>query len=275
MAEATTAAGTDRIGAAFEAARSEGRAALMPYLMAGFPSPEASVEIANAYVEAGADLVEVGVPFSDPLADGPVIHGAATKALAAGGTLDTAIEICEAVGDRVPAVPMCYSNMVLTTGAVRFAAKLLDGGAAGAIVPDMPLEEAGDVRSELAAQSLAMVPLVAPTTPGDRRRAICQKATGFVYVVSDTGVTGERTEMPPALRELVTQVQAEAEVPAAVGFGIGTAEQAAAVGRVADGVIIGSRLVRLVDEAGDTTKAVAAVTEFLGDVRGALANVGG
>ncbi|MDX6663305.1 MAG: tryptophan synthase alpha chain [Solirubrobacterales bacterium] len=270
MADAVATVGAERIGAAFDAARGQSRAALMPYLMAGYPSIEASLEIAQAYVEAGADLVEVGVPFSDPLADGPVIHAAGTQALAAGATLDTALEICAAIGDRVPAIPMCYSNMVLTTGAVRFAGLLADAGAAGGIVPDMPLGEGRDVRQELAARGLAMVPLVAPTTAPARRRQICEQASGFVYVVSDTGVTGERGELAPQLRELVEAVREEAGVPAAVGFGIGTADQAAIVGRIADGVIIGSRLVRIAGEAAEG-QAAEAVTEFLRETRAALA----
>jgi tryptophan synthase alpha chain len=264
-------AGEASIGEAFAAARGEGRAALMPYLMAGFPTPEISLEIARAYAGAGADLVEVGVPFSDPLADGPVIHQAGTQALAAGATLDTALELCSELAGSVAPVVMCYANMVLTVGAIRFAAQLADAGAAGAIVPDMPLEEGVEVRQELAARGLAMVPLVAPTTPAERRRRICEAASGFVYVVSDTGVTGERGELPPALRDLVSAVRDEASVPAAVGFGIGTPAQAAAVGEIADGVIIGSRLVRLAGEADGDESPAQAVAEFLRETRQAMA----
>ena len=274
MAETAAAVGAERIAAAFAAARAEGRAALMPYLMAGFPNPAESLEIARAYAEAGADLVEVGVPFSDPLADGPVIHEAGTRALAEGATLDTALELCSELAGSVAPVLMCYSNMVLTAGAVGFAAQLAEAGAAGAIVPDMPLEEGADVRQELAGRGLAMIPLVAPTTPPERRRRICEAASGFVYVVSDTGVTGERGELPSSLRDLVSAVREEASVPAAVGFGIGTAAQAASVGRIADGVIIGSRLVRIVDEA-QGEGAAAAVADFLRETREAMAAAGG
>jgi tryptophan synthase alpha chain len=266
-----TSAGLARIEAAFAAARQEGRAALMPYMMGCFPDREGALEVARAYADAGADLVEVGVPFSDPLADGPVIHAAATRALEGGADLDCALETCEVLGEGVPSVAMCYVNMVLALGPRRFAGCLAAAGAAGAIVPDLPLEEADEIGEALEAEGLALVPLVAPTTPPERRRRICASARGFVYVVSVAGVTGERDELPPQLADLVRAVQAEATVPAAVGFGIGTPQQAGAVGKVADGVIIGSRLVREVAAADDTTAGADAAAAFLRDVRAVLA----
>jgi tryptophan synthase alpha chain len=260
---------------AFEGARAGGRAALMPYMMAGFPNREASLAIANAYADAGADLIELGVPFSDPLADGPVIHAAATAALEGGATLATAMEICGSVSERVPVVFMVYANMVLAQGgAAEFARRAAEAGAAGAIVPDLPLGEAEEVREAFAAAGLALVPLVAPTTPPERRAAICAAARGFVYVVSTVGTTGERAEVPVALADLVGATKAEAEVPVAVGFGIGTPEQAAEVGKIADGVIVGSRLVRAAGEAGSAEGAAEAVSEFLRETRVALAAPG-
>ena len=260
--------GVDRIAAAFE---SHGkRAALMPYLMGGFPDLGCSLAVADAYVEAGADLIELGVPFSDPLADGPVIHAAATAALAGGATLEGVLKICERAGRAAPVVPMVYANMVLAHGASEFAGLLAEAGAAGAIVPDLPLEEAGEIGEALGAAGIPLVPLVAPTTPDERRRRICERAEGFVYVVSDTGVTGERDELPEGLTELVGAVRSEARVPAAVGFGIGTPDQAAAVSRIADGVIIGSRLVRDVSEAEDAAAAARAVSGFLRRCRSAM-----
>jgi tryptophan synthase alpha chain len=264
----------DGIAAAFEAARGERRAALMPYMMGGFPDSDTSLAIAGAYVEAGADLVELGVPFSDPLADGPVIHEAGTRALEFGATLESVLRICERIADRVPVVPMVYANMALAHGPGDFARMLADAGAAGAIVPDLPIDEAGEIGDALRAAELALVPLVAPTTPAERRARICERAEGFVYVVSDTRVTGERDDVPDGLADLVAAVKSEAPVPAAVGFGIGTPAQAAAVGRIADGVIIGTRLVRAVAEASEATAAVAAVTDFLVETRSALAPVG-
>jgi len=242
----------------------------MPYMMAGYPDRETASAVAEAYAES-ADLVELGVPFSDPLADGPTIHAAATKALAAGATLETALELCEEMAARVPVVFMVYANMVLAQGgAAEFARRALAAGAAGAIVPDLPLEEAEPVRTAFDDAGLALVPLVAPTTPAERRARICAAARGFVYVVSTVGTTGERDELPAELEDLVTATKDEAEVPVAVGFGIGTPEQAAKVGQVADGVIVGSRLVRAAGEAGDPGAAAEAVGSFLREARVAL-----
>jgi tryptophan synthase alpha chain len=266
----TTLTGAARIAAAFEAARGDGRAALMPYMMAGYPDRETSLAVAEAYAES-ADLVELGVPFSDPLADGPTIHAAATAALEAGATMETALEVCAAISERVPVVFMVYANMVLAHGgAGAFAARAREAGAAGAIVPDLPLEEAEPVREAFTVAGLSLVPLVAPTTPAGRRARICAVAQGFVYVVSTVGTTGEREVLPPDLAELTNATKDEAEVPVAVGFGIGTPQQAAEVGRVADGVIIGSRLVRAAGEASGPEAAAEAVGSFLRETRVAL-----
>ena len=268
MAEAPGAA---RIAAAFAAAKAEQRAALMPYMMAGFPDPDAALLIGRAYADAGADLVEVGVPYSDPLADGPVIHAAATAALAAGATFEHALASVAELGEGVPAVLMCYANMVLALGPRRFAGRLAEAGGVGAIVPDLPLEESAEVLEALDEHGLALIPLVAPTTPPERRRRISEAAGGFVYVVSDVGTTGERASVPPGLAELVAAVKGESELPVAVGFGISSPEQAAEVGRVADGVIIGSRLVRLAGEADSDEEAVDQIGGFLRLTRAALA----
>jgi tryptophan synthase alpha chain len=269
MAEAT-ATGVARIADAFAATREQGRAALMPYMMGGFPDREASVAVADAYAEAGADLVELGVPFSDPLADGPVIHAAATRALAAGTTLDDVLGICERISGATPVVAMTYANTILARGPAAFAASLGEAGACGAIVPDLPREEAGEIGAALRASGLALVPLVAPTTPPQRRRAICEDAEGFVYLVSDTRTTGEREQLPDHLAELVAAVRSDSPVPVAVGFGIGTPEQAAAVGQIADGVIVGTRLVRAAGEADGQQAAAAAVSDFIAAARAAM-----
>jgi tryptophan synthase alpha chain len=274
MAE-VVASGVARIAQAFEAARAEGRAALMPYMMGGFPDLETSRAVAGAYAEAGADLVELGVPFSDPLADGPVIHAAGTRALASGTTLEGVLDISQGLGERVPFVPMVYANMALAHGAAEFAAMLAGAGASGAIIPDLPLGEADELGDELGDAGVAWVPLVAPTTPPERRRRICERATGFVYVVSDTRVTGERDDLSAGLTDLVEAVRAESTVPVAVGFGIGTPEQAAAVGRVADGVIVGTRLVRAVAESDGPAASAAAVNEFIRAAREAMTSAGG
>lgn len=262
--------GPERIAAAFARTRAESRAALMPFMTAGFPDPETSLEIARAYVDAGADLIELGVPFSDPLADGPVIHDAATRALAAGTDLAAVFGICQAVADRVPVVLMAYANTVLGSGGpAAFAERAVAAGAAGVILPDLPPGEDDEARETLSAAGLAVVPLIAPTTVGERRSRICRGAEGFVYVVAEVGTTGERDRVPDHLRDLVADVELRADVPVAVGFGISTPENAAIVGGLADGVIIGSKLVRLAGQAGPG-QAPDAVRAFLADVAAAL-----
>ncbi len=250
--------GTERIAEAFAGAHADGRrAALMPYLMGGFPSIDASREIGLAYAEAGADLVELGVPFSDPLADGPVIHAAATAALAAGASLPAVLEVARALAQRVPVIVMCYANVVLARGRERFLDELVENGASGLIVPDLPIEESDDVRAGCDSRGLALVPLIAPTTPDERLARIGALARGFLYTVSVTGTTGERATIDDGLRAVVARARRRTEVPVAVGFGIGTPEQAAlAAASGADGVIIGSRLVRAAAEASDPAAAV-------------------
>jgi tryptophan synthase alpha chain len=245
---ASTVTGTDRIADAF--ATHGKRAALMPYLMGGFPDLDTSRVAGEAAADAGADLIELGIPFSDPLADGPVIHAAGTKALAAGATPHAVLSVCESLSARLPVVLMVYANVVLAGGAERFAARAAAAGAAGLIVPDLPHDEAGELRAACDAEGLALVPLVAPTTPPERMAEIGRDARGFVYAVSLTGTTGERHELPPDLSSTVERARASSSLPVAVGFGISTSEQAAAVAELADGVIVGSRLVRAAGEGG-------------------------
>ncbi len=252
--------GIERIAGAFASAHADGRrAALMPYLMGGFPNVETSLAIGRAYVEGGADLIELGVPFSDPLADGPVIHAAGTAALRAGARLEQVVEIGRALADEVPVVLMCYVNPILARGAERFADMLLEARISGLIVPDLPLEENAELLSLCDERGLALVPLIAPTTPDERLARIGAEARGFLYAVSLTGTTGERSGLDRArLSEVLRRAGAHTSVPVAVGFGIGTPEQAReAVLAGADGVIIGSRLVRAAGEAQEPAAAVA------------------
>jgi tryptophan synthase alpha chain len=258
--------GVERIRAAF--AGSAGRAALMPYLMGGYPGHEASLDIGEACARAGADLVELGVPFSDPLADGPVIHAAGTAALRAGATVGSVLEVAGALSRSVPVVIMCYANLVLARGPERFAADLAGVGASGLIVPDLPLEEAPEVLAACDDHGIALVPLVAPTTPDDRLREIGARARGFLYTVSVTGTTGERATLSGALRPVIERAAAATEVPVALGFGIATPEHAAeAAAAGARGVIVGSRLVRA---AGEATEPAAAVGEIVAAMARAL-----
>jgi tryptophan synthase alpha chain len=256
--EGRQATGVDRIAAAF--AGHGKRAALMPYLMGGFPSLEESRAIGLACADAGADLVELGVPFSDPLADGPVIHAAGTAALQAGVTPMWVLEVCAALSERLPVVLMAYANLLV--GHPAFLEKAAAAGASGLIVPDLPHDEAGPLRGEADSLGMALVPLAAPTSSDARMAEIGRDARGFVYTVSLTGTTGERDELPPELSRTVERVRANTDVPVAVGFGISTPDQARAVGEVADGVIVGSRLVRAAgeggaDEVGDLVRGLA------------------
>jgi len=262
--------GVDRIAAAFAAA--PGRAALMPYLMAGFPDMDGSVRIAEACAEAGADLVELGVPFSDPLADGPVIHAAASRALAAGATLAGVLDAARRIAERVPVVLMCYANLLMARGLERVVGELAGAGGSGMIVPDLPLEEADAARAACDAAALALVPLVAPTTPDERLRAIAGDARGFLYTVAVTGTTGERGAAAGSREELLARAKAASPVPVALGFGISSPEQAAAAADAgADGVIVGSRLVRAAKEAADAGEdPAAAVAARVGALAAAL-----
>lgn len=237
----------------------------MPYLMAGFPDLGASREVGEACIDSGANLLELGVPFSDPLADGPVIHAAATEALKGGATLHGVLRVCESLAGQVPVVLMVYANVVLAGGDSAFVERAAAAGAAGLIVPDLPHDEAAGLREVCDARGLALVPLVAPNTPPERLAQIAADARGFVYTVSVAGTTGERSELPAELRETVERVRDAASVPAAVGFGISTPEHARQVAEIADGVIVGSRVVRAAGEGGPD-----AVAEVVAELASAL-----
>lgn len=247
----------------------------MPYLVGGYPDTRRSIAVAKTYVDSGADLVEIGIPFSDPLADGPVIQTAASDALASG--IDTAdvMEVATSISEEVPVVLLAYAGIVLGgDGPSAFADQAVDAGVSGVVIPDLPLGTDESVREILSEAGLAVIPLVAPTTSPDRRSQILAVAAGFVYVVSDVGTTGERDSLPPDLAEMVAAVSAEASVPVAVGFGIGSPEKAAEVGRVAEGVIIGSKLVSMVDGGGDEDEQLGRIADFLTSTATAMAEAG-
>ena len=257
--------GIDRIAEAFEGR--SGRAALMPYLMGGFPDSATALAIGRAYAENGADLVELGVPFSDPLADGPVIQDAGSRALQAGATPEAVLETASALAEEVPVVLMTYSNLVLARGAGEFVSELADAGVSGLIVPDLPLEESGELGEACEARGIALVPLVAPTSSDERMEQIGGQARGFLYTVSVSGTTGERTG-DEGYAEIIERARSHAGVPVALGFGISTPEQADAAARAgADGVIVGSRLVR---EAADSDDPAAACGALVGRFAEAL-----
>src|SRR5436305_1350017 len=196
----------------------------MPYLMGGFPNLETSRRIALAYAEAGAQLVELGVPFSDPLADGPVIHAAGTAALRAGARLEQVLQIASSIAEHVPVIAMCYANQIFVRGPARFLAALGQASVSGLIVPDLPLEEAAQLLAACDEQGIALVPLVAPTTPEERLARIGTDARGFTYAVSLVGTTGERASLDGTVSSLIARAAAHTDVPVAVGFGIAEPE---------------------------------------------------
>jgi len=262
MAEVSAPAGSERIAHAF--ARRSGRAALMPYLMGGYPDVPASARIGEAFADAGADLIEVGVPFSDPLADGPAIQAAGQVALERGASFDSVLErVAAPLTRKIPVVLMCYANPLYAHGLDAVPRRLAELGVAGLIVPDLPAAEAGELRDACDRHGVALVPLVAPTTSLADVRTIATGARGFVYVVSVTGVTGERGDLPAGLEEVVQRVRGACTLPVAVGFGVATSEQAARVADVADGVIIGSRLVRAIAAAPTVEAGIAEASAFL------------
>ena len=260
--------GLARIASAFASARAEGRAALMPYFTLGYPDIPASEAVVRAIAAAGADLIELGVPFSDPLADGPTIQHSTQVALEQGMTLARGLALTSrlrSAGVTQPLLLMGYVNPILAYGMVRYAADAAAAGADGFIVPDLPPEEAGELEAVCRAHGLALVFLLAPTSTPERIAAVVSHATGFVYLVSLAGVTGARDQLPPDLAAFVGRVRAATGLPLAVGFGIATPEHAAAVGALADGVIVGSALIKAAGAADDPAAAASRFVRALSE----------
>jgi tryptophan synthase alpha chain len=223
---------------------------LIPYVTAGFPTPAASREVLRAVVAAGADFVEVGVPFSDPLADGPTIQRTTQAALEQGMTAAGVLTLIREAALAVPVVIMTYLNPVLAYGVERFVADAHAAGAAGLLLTDLPVGADPAVEAAVTRGPLALIRLVAPTTDDARLAATLTGATGFVYLISRLGVTGARDEIPPDLETHVRRIRAVTSLPVAVGFGIGTPAQAAAAARCADGVVVGSALMEALARGG-------------------------
>ena len=242
-----------------------GRTGLVCYAMGGDPTLAATEELLRAIDGEGADVIEIGLPFSDPIADGPTLQAAATRALRGGATLGRLLEVVERLKLRAPVVAMGYMNPVECMGSHAFAGALAQAGIAGAIIPDLPLEEAGPLREDLAGAGVDLVSLIAPTTGAERAAAIARQARGFLYYVSVTGVTGARAELPADLSARLRELRALSPVPVAVGFGISRPEQAAALRGLADGVVVGSALVAAHHQGG-----VRAAAELVRGLRAAL-----
>jgi len=251
--------GIERIQNAF----THGRPAFMPYSVLGYPTRQGGLEVVKTLAQAGADLLELGIPFSDPLADGPTIQAATQRSLENGTTVKDCLAMVRELrqqGVDTPALLMGYVNPMLAYGLESFVADAAAAGVDGLIVPDLPPEEAAELEVPCAEHGLALVYLLAPTSPPERIELVAGQSQGFIYLVSLTGVTGARTDLPSDLAEFVQRVRDQTDKPLAVGFGIGDGPQARAVGQVADGVIIGSALVQ---RAGESVERVRELAEEL------------
>jgi len=271
LAGTNDTAGAGRIAAAFARARADGRVALIPYVVAGYPDSDTSLRIALAAADAGADLLEVGLPYSDPLADGATLQRASGVALAAGATLERSLRLIERIGAArpgLPLVPMGYANQVIGGGdGEAVARRLAAAGAAGLIVADLTPDEGAPFEAVARAADLAVVYLVAPTTSAARRAAIAARSGGFLYCVSLVGVTGARNALPTSVGRLVKAVRAASPVPVAVGFGVSRPAHVRAIAKAgADGVIVASALV---DALGPDGRDVDALARLVGELHGA------
>lgn len=239
-----------RITDLFAKTKKECRAAFVAYLTAGDPSPDRTPELVAALERGGADLIELGVPFSDPIADGPVIQRGSDRALKAGTTMARVLEIAAQIRSQsqIPLLLFTYLNPVLRYGARRLAADARQAGVDGILLTDLSVEEAPPHREPFVEQGLDTVFLGAPTSTPDRLRKVAEYSSGFIYLVSRTGVTGERSEMSTSAVPLIQAMRAITDLPLALGFGISTPEQVASAGREADGVVVGSAIVRLVEQ---------------------------
>lgn len=246
----------------------------MPYFPLGYPDLETSILVIEAMAKNGADLIEVGLSFSDPLADGPIIQHATQIALEQGITVRKSLEAVKELrrrGVAIPLILMGYYNPILAYGLDQFVHDAMEADVDGFIIPDLPPEEAGEFTSELSAvearDGFPLIQMLAPTTPAERMEMIARNARGFVYLVSVTGVTGARKSLSDGLGELISRVREHTSAPVCVGFGIGTPEQARAVGKLADGVIVGSACVKRV---GASENPVEAARQFAVEFRAAL-----
>ena len=242
MVSISTTISSNSIARRFEALRSEKRRALVGYLTAGFPDTESSVECLRALDEGGADIIEIGVPFSDPIADGPVIQASSQRALSQGMTFERTLEIAESAGVRAPLVLFSYLNPILAAGedALERAA---EAGISGILITDLPVGSDAMREKWISSGPLSFIRLVAPTTPRERMAEIATHGSGFVYLISRLGVTGAQAAVPGALRETVERLRSTTTLPICAGFGISTPDQAREIGSMADGVVVGSALV--------------------------------
>lgn len=261
-----------RIARLFERTRAERRAAFIPYLTAGDPAPGRTPALVEAMERGGADLIELGVPFSDPLADGPVIQRAAMRALDAGTTLAGVLDIARQIRTRseIPLLLFTYLNPVLRYGVEKLAADAKSAGIDGCLLTDLSVEEAERIVSVMHASGLDTVFLAAPTSTARRLELVARYSSGFVYLVSRTGVTGERDSLSSSAAPLVDSIRRATKLPLAVGFGISTPAQVEAVSRLADGVVVGSALVRVIEQSAGSASLEADLESATRELRSAI-----
>jgi tryptophan synthase alpha chain len=264
--------GADRLRAMFAETRAEGRAAFLPYLTAGLPTPADSVALFEAMAHAGADGFEVGIPYSDPLMDGPIIQQGSERALEAGTTMDVALGLVRDIvaSTATPSLAMTYANPVFRRGVDTFCEALAAAGADGIIVPDLPVDEAGPVLKAAERHGLGTVLFVAPTSDDSRIRAVAAANPVFIYAVAEMGVTGERGEASSHVVSLAERIRAITDAPIVFGVGISTPDQARAAAAVGDGVIVGTALVRRVLESSDPVDAATKLASAVGEIAAAL-----
>ena len=266
-----------RIATTFERLKAEGRTGLVTYITAGDPSLERTRDVLLALARSGADVIEVGVPFSDPLADGPVIQRATERALAAGATLDKVLTLVADVRPQleVPLVLFTYANPVARMGFEAFARRAAGSGVDGVLTLDLPVEEAGEFRELLRNQGLDTIFLLSPTTTDERIRRAGKLGSGFLYGISRLGVTGARAHVATGAADLAARIRRETTLPLALGFGISRPEHVQEIGRVADAAVVGSGLVQVIAEAGDSASLVPAVERYVQWLTGAGAQPAG
>lgn len=257
---------------AFVKARRHKKCAFIPFITGGFPNSRTFAEMLKALDDSGADVIEVGIPFSDPLADGPIIQHSSKLALDSGVTPLSILETLKSLRGtlKAPLVVMSYWNPIMKIGPEKFASFLKDAGVSGAIVPDLTPEESEEWRKHAAQNNIDTIFMVAPTTSADRMKKITSLSKGFVYLVSMTGVTGSGLAMNSNLEQMLREVKNMSELPVAVGFGVSTAKQAAALADYADGVIVGSALVKRSIEAGSDRDAINSVQSLASEIAGAI-----
>jgi tryptophan synthase alpha chain len=257
------------IEAAFESLRQSGRKALIPFLPAGDPDMAFTAEALGVMAAAGASMIEVGVPFSDPIADGPVIQAAYTRALSSGFTLD-ALFAATGPAAAVPKLAMASFSLIYRRGVSSFLAAARAARYSGLVVPDLPVEESADLAAAAADAGIALTLLVTPTTAPARAERIIAACTGFVYVVSVVGITGTRTNLPTDLAAMIARLRGMTDRPLCVGFGVSTPEQATDVARLADGVIVGSAIVRTLESIADRSAKLTALRTYIASLAAAV-----